>query len=90
MIELPVISKEPQRKNKKPDWLRVKLPIGKEYAKVRKIAVAAPLLMFFVGADHKINYPRGMREDNGVRENCYCVCMSVYMSFSFWVQLQSL
>ena len=36
MIELPVISEETIRR-KKPDWLRVKLPIGKEYAKVRKL-----------------------------------------------------
>lgn len=37
MIELPVIdSNQPERK-KKPDWLRVKLPIGEEFKKVRKI-----------------------------------------------------
>lgn len=36
MIELPVISKEETRK-RKPDWLRVKLPIGPEYTKVRKL-----------------------------------------------------
>jgi len=36
MIELPVISQEATRR-KKPDWLRVKLPVGKEYAKVRKL-----------------------------------------------------
>lgn len=36
MIELPVISEE-RTKRKKPDWLRVKLPIGKEYASVRKL-----------------------------------------------------
>jgi len=36
MIELPVISEEATRR-KKPDWLRVKLPVGKEYAKVRKL-----------------------------------------------------
>ena len=36
MIELPTISAEQTRK-KKPDWLRVKLPIGHEYAKVRKL-----------------------------------------------------
>jgi lipoyl synthase len=35
MIELPVISKEEKRR--KPDWLRVKLPVGLEYAKVRKL-----------------------------------------------------
>lgn len=35
MIELPVIENSPRPK--KPDWLRVKLPIGKEYAKVRKL-----------------------------------------------------
>ncbi len=38
MIELPVVSEEKsQRTNKKPNWLRVKLPVGKEYAKVRKL-----------------------------------------------------
>lgn len=37
MIELPVVSKETTTKRKKPDWLRVKLPVGKEYAKVRKL-----------------------------------------------------
>lgn len=36
MIELPVISEE-QTKSKKPNWLRVKLPVGKEYAHVRKL-----------------------------------------------------
>lgn len=36
MIELPVIPDEPQRR-KKPDWLRVKLPVGPEYAKVRRV-----------------------------------------------------
>jgi lipoic acid synthetase len=36
MIELPIVSKE-ENKRRKPDWLRVKLPIGKEYAKVRKL-----------------------------------------------------
>ncbi|MBL6444974.1 lipoyl synthase [Fulvivirga sp. 29W222] len=37
MIELPVISEGEEKKKRKPDWLRVKLPIGKEYAKVRKL-----------------------------------------------------
>lgn len=37
MIELPVISEEATKKVKKPNWLRVKLPVGKEYAKVRKL-----------------------------------------------------
>jgi len=37
MIELPVVSNEPKERTRKPDWLRVKLPIGKEYADVRKI-----------------------------------------------------
>ncbi|HLT81179.1 MAG TPA: lipoyl synthase [Cyclobacteriaceae bacterium] len=36
MIELPVISGDPQRK-KKPDWLRVKLPVGPDYARVRRV-----------------------------------------------------
>ena len=37
MIELPVISSDNRERRKKPDWLRVKLPVGKEYAKVRKL-----------------------------------------------------
>ena len=37
MIELPVIDNNPPEKKKKPDWLRVKLPIGQEYRKVRQI-----------------------------------------------------
>ncbi|SMO40901.1 lipoyl synthase [Solitalea koreensis] len=35
MIELPVVKAE--NKIKKPDWLRVKLPTGKEYAHVRSL-----------------------------------------------------
>ena len=34
MIELPVITSE---RKKRPDWLRVKLPVGPEYRKVRTI-----------------------------------------------------
>ncbi len=36
MIELPVVEEKKERV-KKPNWLRVKLPVGKEYAAVRKI-----------------------------------------------------
>jgi lipoyl synthase len=36
MTELPAISPEGVRK-KKPDWLRVKLPVGPDYARVRKL-----------------------------------------------------
>lgn len=35
MIDLPVVEK-PEKK-RKPDWLRVKLPVGKSYANVRKL-----------------------------------------------------
>jgi lipoic acid synthetase len=35
MIELPQVNPAPT--NRKPDWLRVKLPIGENYAKVRKL-----------------------------------------------------
>lgn len=35
MIELPVISREERKR--KPDWLRVKLPVGPDYARVRKL-----------------------------------------------------
>src|SRR3954466_2644908 len=38
MIELPVISApEETTRKRKPDWLRVKLPVGPEYAKVRRL-----------------------------------------------------
>ncbi len=33
MIDLPIISED--KKERKPEWLRVKLPVGKEYAHVR-------------------------------------------------------
>lgn len=36
MIDLPVVNKE-ERSNRKPDWLRVKLPTGESYKKVRSI-----------------------------------------------------
>ena len=36
MIELPTIE-APTQRTKRPDWLRVKLPVGKEYAKVRQL-----------------------------------------------------
>jgi lipoic acid synthetase len=35
MIELPVVTKNKGQKGRKPSWLRVKLPVGKEYLKVR-------------------------------------------------------
>ncbi|MCB0660805.1 MAG: lipoyl synthase, partial [Saprospiraceae bacterium] len=35
MIELPVISSEERKR--KPDWLRVKLPIGEDYRRVRHL-----------------------------------------------------
>jgi lipoic acid synthetase len=35
MVELPIV--QPENKSKKPDWLRVKLPIGEEYKKVRSL-----------------------------------------------------
>ena len=36
MIELPVIDGKQAKKRTKPDWLRVKLPVGQSYANVRK------------------------------------------------------
>ena len=36
MVELPIISEAPKRK-KRPDWLRVKLPIGEDYRRVRNL-----------------------------------------------------
>lgn len=37
MIELPVVEGEKEARRKKPDWLRVKLPVGQSYANVRKV-----------------------------------------------------
>ncbi len=38
MIDLPVVNKEDKpKRSKKPDWLRVKLPIGEKYKKVRRL-----------------------------------------------------
>ncbi len=37
MIELPIASAEPLIKRTKPDWLRVKLPIGESYKHVRNL-----------------------------------------------------
>ena len=36
MLDLPLVSK-PEPRPRKPDWLRVKLPIGEEYRKVRQL-----------------------------------------------------
>ena len=35
MIELPVVKEREEKRARKPKWLRVKLPVGKEYLKVR-------------------------------------------------------
>lgn len=37
MIELPIVSAEQPVKRNKPDWLRVKLPIGESYKNVRNL-----------------------------------------------------
>lgn len=37
MLELPVVSKDTPKREKKPDWLRVKLPIGEDYKRVRSL-----------------------------------------------------
>ena len=36
MLELPVVSKKPKH-TKKPDWLRVKLPTGEDFKRVRRL-----------------------------------------------------
>lgn len=36
MVELPIVTEQPKR-NKRPDWLRVKLPIGEDYRRVRRL-----------------------------------------------------
>jgi lipoyl synthase len=43
MIELPVVSAEQTAKRSKPDWLRVKLPIGESYKHVRSLVDAHKL-----------------------------------------------
>ncbi|MBK9256019.1 MAG: lipoyl synthase [Saprospiraceae bacterium] len=37
MVELPIITVVSEERKKKPDWLRVKLPIGEDYRKVRTL-----------------------------------------------------
>ena len=37
MIDLPVIAKEDSPRHRKPEWLRVKLPIGENYRHVRQL-----------------------------------------------------
>jgi lipoic acid synthetase len=37
MIELPVVNEQKTQATRKPKWLRVKLPVGKEYLKVREL-----------------------------------------------------
>jgi len=38
VVELPIISHQPtEQRAKKPDWLRVKLPIGEDYRRVRNL-----------------------------------------------------
>lgn len=37
VLELPVVSKDTPKREKKPDWLRVKLPIGEDYKRVRSL-----------------------------------------------------
>jgi lipoyl synthase len=37
MIELPVVNEHNTQVQRKPKWLRVKLPVGKEYLKVREL-----------------------------------------------------
>ncbi len=37
LIDLPVIDKDKPQRKKKPDWLRVKLPIGEDYRRVRSL-----------------------------------------------------
>ncbi len=37
MIDLPVLAEEKIAKSPKPDWLRVKLPIGEDYRRVRSL-----------------------------------------------------
>jgi len=39
LIELPVVSSNPspEKRTRKPDWLRVKLPIGEDYKRVRNL-----------------------------------------------------
>lgn len=36
MLELPIVTAKPKRE-KKPDWLRVKLPIGEDFKRVRRL-----------------------------------------------------
>ncbi len=37
MLDLPIVEKDSKGRARKPDWLRVKLPIGENYKRVRKL-----------------------------------------------------
>ena len=39
MLELPIVSQQPDppKRTRKPDWLRVKLPIGEDFKRVRRL-----------------------------------------------------
>ncbi len=37
MLDLPIVEKDHKGRARKPDWLRVKLPIGENYKRVRKL-----------------------------------------------------
>ncbi len=37
MIDLPIVNNKTPKKERKPDWLRVKLPIGEDYKRVRRL-----------------------------------------------------
>jgi lipoate synthase len=50
MIELPVVSSIDNTRVKKPDWLRVKLPIGEEYKHVRSLVDNYKLHTIYVKA----------------------------------------
>ena len=48
MIELPVVDGVVEQKPKKPNWLRVKLPIGEEYKHVRNLVDTHKLHKFYL------------------------------------------
>ena len=69
MIELPVISQE-ETKKRKPDWLRVKLPVGPEYAANSNVTSAPKLqgkLLLIVGeTDHNVDPASTMQVVNAL------------------------
>ena len=77
MIELPTIA--PPQKTRKPDWLRVKLPVGPEYANVRRLVDDNKLHKIFVEGNGQTIYYAKNKEQKFTGVN-RADCSDIYIS----------